>query len=468
MTSTHPTARPAPFRPIPPTDGVKEQTSPKVPASAPSASVPPTSETLVGSPRPARQWLVWGSVVVGLGCLSLIPLPYAVSGDAELKATPHARQTITLPQAGILQKLYVQPNQTVQVGQPLALIVSDDLDRQIDEASINAEQSLLSAQSAQQQVKPLQAKLTAAQVDAATSQQQVDQLQQELARSAQGIALPQVSELESEIAGLQSEQAGIKANLVQLEQRLRRYAPAVQSGAIAQDQWTDLQQQQVILVSQVQAKEAQIQAKQAQIQVVNKTLHDELIQRQNQVERLTAQHDAIATEVSAMVAENQNRLQVVAQRQSELQRRQAARQQLVVQATTTGTIVTEDLDLLAGQKLKEGEKLLEIVNLDQLTASVQISQEDAALVRPGATVKFRPRDGELREYSATVQAIMPVVTSDETRQKHSVAVKLVLQNPDHRLQPGAVGYAHIDTVSLSIAQRVQREFLKLLQPGRFV
>ncbi len=362
----------------------------------------------------------------------------------------------------------MQPHQTVQAGQPLALIASDDLDRQIDEASINTEQSWLSAQSAQQQLRPLQARLAAARVDVATSQQQADQLQQELTQATQGVVPPQVNELESEIAGLQSEQAGIQANLAQLEQRLRRYAPAVQSGAIAQDQWTDLQQQQAILVSQVQAKGAQIQAKQAQIQVVTKALHDELIQRQNQVERLTAQRDATATEVTAMVAEQQNRLQVVTQRQAELQRRQAARQQLVVQASITGMVVTEDLDLLTGQTLKEGEKLLEIVNLEQLTASVTIAQEDAALVKPGATVKFRPREGELREYSATVQSITPVVTSDETHQTHSVAVQLVLQNPDHRLQPGAVGYAHIQTASLSIAQRVQRELFKLFQPGRFV
>lgn len=461
MTFTQPQSL-SPLRVVPPV--AAPLPLPKPPALTPedeaAATAPPSS--------PHRQkWLV-GGVLLGLGVLSLIPLPHIITGNAELKATPHARQTITLPQAGMLQKLYVQPHQTVQAGQPLALIVSDDLDRQIDAASINAEQSWLSAQSAQQQLGPLQAKLTAAQVDATTSQQQANQLQQELAQAEQGLPLPQVSALNSEIAGLQSEQAGIQANLASLEQRLRRYAPAVQSGAIAQDQWTDLQQQQAILVSQVQSKGAQIQAKQAQIQGVTKALHDELIQRQNQVERLTAQRDATATEVTAMVAEQQNRLQVVTQRQAELQRRQGARQQLVVQATITGMVVTEDLDLLTGQKLKEGEKLLEIVNLEQLTASVTIAQEDAALVKPGATVQFRPREGELREYTATVQSITPVVTSDATQQTHSVAVQLVLPNPDHRLQPGAVGYAHIETASLSIAQRVQRELFKLVQPGRFV
>lgn len=462
MTFTQPHQTVSPLRVVPPT--AAPLPSPQTPVPVPEREA--VAPTTVPAPH-CQKWLI-GSVLLGASALSLIPLPHTITGNVELKSTPHARQTVTLPQAGTLQTLYVQPHQMVQAGQPLALIASDDLDRQIDEASINTEQSWLSAQSAQQQLRPLQARLAAARVDVATSQQQADQLQQELTQATQGVVPPQVSELESEIAGLQSEQAGIQANLVQLEQRLRRYAPAVQSGAIAQDQWTDLQQQQAILVSQLQAKGAQIQAKQAQIKVVSKTLHDELIQRQNQVERLTAQRDATATEVSAMSAELQNRLQIVTQRQAELQRRQGARQQLVVQATLAGTIVTEDLDLLTGQKLKEGEKLLEIVNLDQLTASVQISQEDAALVKPGATVKFRPREGEFREYTATVQSITPVVTSDATQQTHCVAVKLVLQNSDHRLQPGAVGYAHIDTASLSIGQRVQRELLKLLQPGRFV
>jgi multidrug efflux pump subunit AcrA (membrane-fusion protein) len=113
MTSIHPASRPSPFRFLPSVPG----------GTAPVAAAATTpliaTKSTEHHAKVDRKWLVWGNVVMGLRGLSLIPLPYAVLGDAQLQSTPGERQTSLLPVAGKLQKLYVHPKQAVQAGQPV-------------------------------------------------------------------------------------------------------------------------------------------------------------------------------------------------------------------------------------------------------------------------------------------------------------------------------------------------------------
>ncbi len=62
---------------------------------------------------------------------------------------------------------------------------------------------------------------------------------------------------------------------------------------------------------------------------------------------------------------------------------------LTLQATKAGIILTTDLDLRRNQELKPGEDfLLEIADLTELTATVEIKQEDLELPQRHINLKF--------------------------------------------------------------------------------
>jgi multidrug resistance efflux pump len=130
-------------------------------------------------------------------------------------------------------------------------------------------------------------------------------------------------------------------------------------------------------------------------------------------------------------------------------------------------VITENLDRFENKHLSAGEPLLEIVNLTQLTASVKFRQEDADLIEPGAKVRFRPREAVLRDYTATVQEISPVVETDQSQQQRNLTVKIIIDNDDSRLRPGVVGDARLETEPMPIYQNVQREFLKVVPVGKW-
>jgi hypothetical protein len=129
-----------------------------------------------------------------------------------------------------------------------------------------------------------------------------------------------------------------------------------------------------------------------------------------------------------------------------------------------------DLDKLNNQFLSAGSKILEIVDLQQLTVAVLVKPEDAPLVHIGDKVTFRPQ-GTVSSYTGTVQSkndIDSLVQSDGVQHPPMVAVRVSLNHQrDNLLRPGLPGYAHIETKSLWLYQKLQREFVKLVPVGKF-
>lgn len=110
-----------------------------------------------------------------------------------------------------------------------------------------------------------------------------------------------------------------------------------------------------------------------------------------------------------------------------------------------------------------------MIDLNQLTITVQIKPEDAPLVHKGATVTFRPQSTALLSYTGIVQDsnLDPVVSSDGVQQPPRVTVRVLLNQQDDLLRPGLKGYAHIEAESLPLYQKLQREFVKLVPIGKF-
>jgi hypothetical protein len=111
--------------------------------------------------------------------------------------------------------------------------------------------------------------------------------------------------------------------------------------------------------------------------------------------------------------------------------------------------------------------LMQVAELSQLTANVEIKEEDLAFVEPGATVTFRPRQSKLDTYSARVEDILHNLETDETQQQRVAIVRVVIENPNEELRPGSSGYAKIFSEWTPLYNRVGRELLKLI-PERFL
>jgi multidrug resistance efflux pump len=407
-------------------------------------------------------------VLVGIGCLGFLSVPQSVTGNAEITSTPHARQTVTIPMSGRLEIL-VTPNQTVVPHQPIALVKSEELNKDLAEVSQKFEQVQSEVALSQQQLGPIQSQFQEVLAREAASRQKTEFLQQQLSQLSQGTLPPQMQELERGQAGIKSEIAGLQSELNFVSQRLMRYESLSQMGAIPRNQVEDLQQKQSALQEQIREKNHQVEAKAAQIATVKQNLEQQLRQQQAENAQMVAAVQLAMQQVKQAAANVQIRQQVAVGMAKELQRMRNRQQDLVLRAQTSGTVVTADLDKLNSQFLPAGSKVLEIVDLKKLTVTVLVKPEDASLVHVGDKVTFRPQGTGLSSYTGTVQSkdIDPVVQSDGVQHPPTVAVRVSLTQGDNLLRPGMPGYAHIEAEPLRLYQKVQREFVKLVPIGKF-
>jgi hypothetical protein len=66
-----------------------------------------------------------------------------------------------------------------------------------------------------------------------------------------------------------------------------------------------------------------------------------------------------------------------------------------------------------------------------------------------------------------VQEFSPTVAATETQPKPTLTVRILIDQADLQLQPGMKGYGHIESESMPLYKKAQRELLKLVQPGLF-
>ncbi|MEQ9551173.1 MAG: efflux RND transporter periplasmic adaptor subunit [Coleofasciculus sp. G3-WIS-01] len=106
----------------------------------------------------------------------------------------------------------------------------------------------------------------------------------------------------------------------------------------------------------------------------------------------------IATAQSQMITQQQ----AIATLKNRLSELKTLKQNLTLRSPIAGVILTNHLDLRQNQELKPTEDfLLEIAELSNLTATVDIKEEDLEYVENHKPVTFRPRQAKLRHYTAT-------------------------------------------------------------------
>lgn len=431
---------PAQLRPLPPVS----------PADAPPVVQPP-AQAEKSAPQ-SRRWLLWGSVAVGFTVVGFIPTPYQVGGNVQLDWKEAARQSVHTPMPAVVKQVLVKTGEVVHPGQPLAVLSSRDVEQQI----ADVKDKLATAYRELEAAGRAQVQAQASLIEASAKQQAIELQAQ---RTSNRVAAMEQGTLPPEVQTLVIEQHRLEGQLQESNTQVERYQVLYQQGAVS---LSDLENRQV----EYRNLERDLADKQAQIHLAQQQLHDTASDN-----LLNAGAQAGAVTASQMVSAAAAHLEVYQQTivllNQRLQELVAQQQSLVLRASTEGTVITSDLDLLVGQETRPDSTLLQIANLKQLTANVQVQEDDLNFVQVGAPVTFRPRQSKLEAAAARVDAVLYNVQSDDTKQQRVATVRVVIENPQGRLRPGSSGYAKIFSQWMPLYQRVGRELLKLV-PERFL
>lgn len=441
-----------------------------VPPSIQKAAPPVTQAspiTAVKSTKSHQKLVILGAIVAGLGYVGFVPqLPHSVRGEANISSTYNARQDVTLNVAGVVKEIYVNPNEKVSKGQKLVVLESEEIENAIAKAKTELGQAQSAIQDSLRMVEDLQAKLNESRVREQTTQQEVSQRSQEAASINQN-SLPQVQELESEITGLEKKRIQLQSNSNIIQQQINRINAANQEAGelvIPQTQLDDFQREHNIISGEVAEITSQIASKKAQINRIEKDLQDKIRQVEAEFSAARAARKSVEESLQAANIVVIDRRRQVAELQTEVKRQEEKRKQLILTASTTGTVITEDLDRLTNQFRPAGEKLLEIVDLSNLTVIAQIRQEDEKFIQKGDTVKFY-KQGEIQPHTTKVEYISSASQQEKNQVKPVWIVRLSIKNDGENLmKPGMTGYVSIETEPMTLFEKLKHEVLKVVRP----
>ncbi|MBE9129198.1 MULTISPECIES: HlyD family secretion protein [unclassified Coleofasciculus] len=414
------------------------------------------------------KWILIGVIISGLGYVTFVPeFPHSVKGEADITSTSNARQDVTLEVAGVIKEIYVKPNQQVSQGQKLAQLESPDIENAIAQAQTELGKAQSALQDALRMVEDLRTKHSEMQVIEENTHQAADKLRQELAGIHQGNSVPQIQELERDIEGLQEKQKQISASLTIHQQRLETINAVNKeagSSIISPIRIDELIDQTYSRQAELAEIASLVSRKQAQIQTFVKKLDDKLKHAQAEVKAARAARLSVEENLQAAQAVVSDRYRQIKKLEAEVQRQQSRREQLVLIADTAGTVTTEDLDLLENTWQPAGKKIIEIVDLSELTVIAKIRQEDEKFIQQQDTVKLY-KQGEFQPYTTTVEAISSAVQPGENQIKPVWTVRLSIKNDDSSpMKPGMTGYVSIETRPMTLFAKLKHEVLKVFRP----
>ncbi|MBE9126922.1 MULTISPECIES: efflux RND transporter periplasmic adaptor subunit [unclassified Coleofasciculus] len=418
--------------------------------------VPPSTKPTPSNPPTHRlqRFALLGTIATSLCLISLIPTSFEVGGAVELQTREGAREVIRAPMPGVVTEIHVQPGETVQPGQILAQLSSLDLDREIaatEHQLVQADQILDTTR--KQRIRA-EAQLLEVQAVAEAMQEKTRR------ESLRATAITQ-GQLTPEIQVLDTQRQRLQERIPELEEKLQRYQQLYEQGAISRNRRDEIESELRDIESSLAAKTQEINAAQ---QNQTDTASDLQTETVSQLAAIDASQ-MIATAESEMMTQQK----AIATLKNRLSQLKTLRENLTLRSPMAGVVLTSDLDLRKNQELKPGEDfLLEIAELNELTATVDVKEEDLEYVELNKPVTFRPRQAKLRPYSATVKRILPKIQNEPSQPQRLARVQIFVNNSDGKLYPGATGYAKIWSERIPLYQRLGRELMRLVPLERFL
>jgi multidrug resistance efflux pump len=441
------------FKVVPPSQLQPQQSAP--------LAAPPPSETKIKPSQATKSnsfptgWLIFAGIVVTLGTISQIRVAPSVRAEAWLEPDPNARKVVYMDAPGQIAQVLVIPNQPIIENQPLVLLESQQLEDEIDQSQIAVEETNIATATAHQQVYTAQMRLVQAQQQVGHTQQRVKALQAEIAQMEAG-------QPPLHILGYESKIANLEAAIASLDDTITNLQPLAAEGAIAKERLNETQRQKMTLQGQV----GEIQAAMAMNQ---RRMYDELEAKQDELNRLQTSLFVAQQDYESAQTIFQSRQPLNKKVQERVEKRLIRyKKNTVLRSPLDGVVVTQNLYLLEGKTLPEGEAILEIADTSKLVAVIEVRQEDRDLIQAGAIVKFNPPEPGLASFRTQIKEIISVLEKDEQLQKSTVNVIATIDSTDKNLQPGAKVYARIESPQkIPLYEQVRRELLNLFKVRKY-
>jgi HlyD family secretion protein len=343
---------------------------------------------------------------------------------------------ISSKQPGRIVNLTVREGDSVEAGQVVAWLSSEQLEAKRD-----------------------------AQKERVVSQQRTaDQLQRQLATYAEKIRQAQLYEDQAEIDApgqvkqAEATLAASKADLARWEAELRqsqidaeRYAPLAKSGAVAVQQAEQYKTKESVVLASTEASRKQVAEAEAALQRARAQMQNIPIQAANRL-TLVRQVDELKAQIAAAKAD-------VEVQKDELRKAEADIADLTIHAPIAGTILTRSAE--PGRVIEPGQTILTMVDLHKLYLRGFVPEGNIGKVKVGQTARVWLDSNPKQGIPAEVIRIDPQVmfTPENTyfkqdRVKQVMGVKLGLRGAYGYAKPGmpADGRIQIQTDMESEAQ----------------
>lgn len=330
---------------------------------------------------------------------------------------------------GQVIKVYVEDNQQVQAGQPLAEIDPKDYQVALDQAQAN----LASAEADYEQARvnvPITDVTVTSGVNTASS-------------SVLGSAA-QVAQSKKQVEAAQARVEQAKANATKAQDDVERYTPLVQRDVISKQQFDAAVAAATAAKSQVLEAQADVIGAEDGVRQAQEKLQQSQIQSHASTANAGGQRQAQVARANAAAA-------AVRQQQAKLEQAQLNLSYTHILAPATG--IVNKKSVVVGANLSPGQDLLTIIPLDNLWVTANFKETQLQKMKPGQKVTIEVDALGGRKYDGTVTQIGGATGSklslfppeNATGNYVKVVQRLPVridftnlqeQNKDHLLRPG--------------------------------
>ncbi|MGK7924654.1 MAG: hypothetical protein AB4290_05260 [Spirulina sp.] len=477
-----------PLKVVPPTNIPQKQ--PSLPSQPEQMSSPSPEST--PRDRSRRDWFRMGAIATILtvgGWYVLSPATIYVKGIASFE--PHEEQIrgIFLDFPGKVTKFWVSYGEDVEKDQPLAEVEAIALETELAQKKIQLQEKQAQLEAQKIQITILAAELAREQKRTAIVYRREEDFRNQFNR---GSNAPEIRKLRQEInaigtrlMSIRSEQVKLIEQLKGVQSILKEYDTDImrqlrEDGAIARLSFTkefaDIQSRQATLQAQIQQQDQlaleikyQMSAKSAELEFLQEKRQERLQEYQDELTNQIANLEPIQQKLAAAKIAVKNLIPVVNTLEIEVNKLAERHQKnTAIKSPLSGTIITPDLPQKIGQKITEDKPVLVVANLEEMVATIEITQGDAGLVKQvfgkrELPVTLKPREIEIDSFHSAIKDIEPLYDSDESGQKQLMRVRATFDNRDRILSPNSEADASIAVERLPRYRIWWREIWKQLR-----
>ncbi len=399
-------------------------------------------------------WL--GGIGALIALAFIVPVKYYAVGDFEVR--PYHREEVSSPMNSFIARVCVQDGNPVKEGDVLVELHAPEL------------ASLISAKDSELH----QSQANLAKLEAGPRPEEIHELSEKTKRLKSWFELGEQelatakSSLDFQLKALQERGEQVRLQIKFAKEVLKKSEELNRKGAVAGVQLNQERSQLEILRSQETELQSQYDSRAAEgVRIATA----ELARRQQELADAEAQLKLLKLgsrreEIDAEKARCDRLIQ-------ELDYLKQQRERLVIKSPAAGTVSAPRLGEKVGQFAPQGSLICHIEDAGAPHVEIFVSEDDAALVRPGQSVQLKARSLPFETFTGIVERVAPAaakpqeaVASQQAFVRQAVVVHCSVEGATNKLKSGMTGFGrvyrgknNIGTIMASKAYRyVRTEF----------